>query len=75
MWAIFPELNSLRRLHSGSKRQRKIHPCVFKRRIKTGRRGWFVRSRSTIEKEINIKKYKAVFFTVFFIVFYRLVSH
>ena len=25
--------------------------------------------------EINIKKYKAVFFKVFFIVFYRLVSH
>ena len=46
-----------------------------KRRIKTVRRGWFVRSRSTIEKEINIKKYKAVFFKVFFIVFYRLVSH
>ena len=49
MWAIFPELNSLKRLHSGSKRQRKIHPCVFKRRIKTGRRG-------LLEVEVQYKK-------------------
>ena len=65
MWAIFPELNLLKRLHSGSKRQRKIHPCVFtsskKRRIETGRRGWFVRSRSTIDKEIDINNAKLSF--------------
>ena len=31
------------------------------RRIKTGRRGWFVRSRSTIDKEIDINNAKLSF--------------